>query len=130
MPAIFYSLSSRGFYRADVHSAIPVDAVEITSNEHKALLAALASGERIVLGDDGHLVVVAPEAVSAVLTHDQVDALRRKAYADVQTGSDRLYIDYQRCLAVGDAEGAEVARQAWLDRAVEIQAQYPWPEVA
>lgn len=127
----YYSPSSRSFYVRGLHAEIPVDAMEISEAEHAALLAGRMAGRSVVIGADGRPTLeVAAAYVAPPLTHDQVDALRRKAYADAQTGSDRLYIDYQRCLAVGDADGAEMARQAWLDRAVEIQEQYPWPEVA
>lgn len=63
------------------------------------------------------------------LSREEVSELRRIAYADPITGSDPLYIEYQREIAVGASETiAQAARQAWLDRADEIAAEYPWPE--
>lgn len=62
-------------------------------------------------------------------TRESVTALRRAAYADPLTGSDPLYIEYQRELATNeDAAIIEASKSAWLARAAEIAAQYPWPE--
>lgn len=62
------------------------------------------------------------------LTREEVNALRKTAYADPLTGSDPLYIEYQREIAVGSSETAiKLARQVWLARAEEIAQQYPWP---
>lgn len=63
-----------------------------------------------------------------VLTSEEIIELRRLAYADPLTGSDPLYIEYQRAIALDDpADQIESARAAWLDRAAEIALQYPWP---
>lgn len=52
---MFYSKSTGGFYTHDVHGTnIPHDAVEITAQEHAALLAGQAAGQRIVAGPNGH----------------------------------------------------------------------------
>lgn len=83
-----------------------------------------------------YLVALSDEEVCAhtnppaeALTREQINSLRRTAYADPLTGSDPLYIEYQREIAVGSSETAiKLARQVWLDRADEIAAQYPWPE--
>ena len=63
------------------------------------------------------------------LTREQVAEARRLAYADPLTGSDPLYIEYQRAIAT-DAPADEIttAKAAWLLRAEEIAARYPWPE--
>jgi len=65
----FYSLTTRGFYSAEIHGdAIPEDAVPITAERYSELLDSLSSGQTIMVDDDGHLVTV-----DAVLT----DAQRR-----------------------------------------------------
>lgn len=103
-----------------------------------------ASGEVFAYESDGsqddliseHLITLSEEEVSAhlnpataPLNREQINSLRRTAYADPMTGSDPLYIEYQREIVVGSSETAiKLARQAWLDRADEIAAQYPWPE--
>lgn len=62
------------------------------------------------------------------LTREEVSELRRLAYADPLNGSDPLYIEYQRAIAMDDpTEQIEAAKAAWLDRAEEIALQYPWP---
>lgn len=51
---IFYSANAGGFYDSEIHgNAIPADAVEISEDQHKGLLAGQASGMRIVAGVGG-----------------------------------------------------------------------------
>lgn len=62
-------------------------------------------------------------------THSEIETLRRHAYADHDTGSDRYFAEAARTLAMGGSEvEIEAARTAGIARAVEIQALYPWPE--
>lgn len=73
---------------------------------------------------DSHL-----SSSSAPSTREDVERMRRIAYADPITGSDPLYIEYQRAIATGEAEDlVDSARGAWLTRADEIASKYPWPE--
>lgn len=66
---------------------------------------------------------------SRPLTREEVTELRRLAYADPLTGSDPLYIEYQRSVATGASEeDIHASKSAWLARAEEIATQYPWPE--
>lgn len=90
--------------------------------------------------DDGHvpdgLIRMSTEEINSHLnppvepmTRESVNALRRAAYADSLTGSDPLYIEYQREIESGaSAEVMTAAKEAWLGRAAEIAAEYPWPE--
>ena len=56
---LYYAKSTGGFYSAFIHgAAIPVDAVEITEEEHSALLDAQSSGCIIQAGQDGRPVAV------------------------------------------------------------------------
>lgn len=50
---IFYSKSTGGFYDSDLHSHIPGDRVEITTNERTDLLAGESSGKLIVADEHG-----------------------------------------------------------------------------
>lgn len=59
-----------------------------------------------------------------------VEAQRLAAYANPQTGSDRHFAEHARLEAMGDTDGAEVARTAGLARYDEIRSQYPWPDDA
>lgn len=101
MSAIFYSVSTGGFYDADIHGPrtvlirdpnwtapeddpearpplievvnphclIPADAVEITREEHAALLAAQAAGKTIIADENGRPAAAdpppAPEQIAA-----------------------------------------------------------------
>lgn len=67
----FYSFSTRGFYRQDLHgSAMPADAIEITAESYADLVAGQATGLRIVRGDGG----VPSLAQPLPLTDEQVQA--------------------------------------------------------
>lgn len=70
---IFYSKSSGGFYSTTVHNSIPVDAVEITEEQHAALLSDQASGKIITVDNNGNPIAVLPESL---LTLDQIKALK------------------------------------------------------
>lgn len=50
--AIFTSKSTQGFYDSDIHSVMPDDAVEITREEHRALLAGQSEGRIIYWSED------------------------------------------------------------------------------
>ena len=54
-----YSKTTRGFYDSEIHGdAVPTDAVEITAEEHMALLNAQAAGKAIVPDVDGRPIAV------------------------------------------------------------------------
>lgn len=58
---MFYAQSTGGFYDAAVHGGnIPADAVEITRDEHAALLSAQSAGKRIEADANGYPVAVDP----------------------------------------------------------------------
>jgi len=60
---MLYAKSTGGFYDAAIHGGdIPSDAVEITAEHHAALLAAQATGKRIVSDADGYPIAVDPPA--------------------------------------------------------------------
>lgn len=62
----FYSPSTNGFYDRAIHGeAMPTDAVEISDEQHAALLDANAHGLVIRAGADGRPVAVEPEPPSA-----------------------------------------------------------------
>lgn len=54
----FFSPSQDSFYCTELHGdSIPVDSIPISHDEHKVLYQAFASGKRIVVGEDGSLVI-------------------------------------------------------------------------
>ena len=60
---MFYSKAFHGFYAAEIHGdAIPADAVEITPEEHAALLEGQSQGKRIEADADGRPVLADPPA--------------------------------------------------------------------
>lgn len=70
-----YSPSHNSFYLPEIHGdAIPSDAVEITADEHSALLEGQSQGKRIVADENGYPVLQDPppltldEAKAAKLT--------------------------------------------------------------
>lgn len=60
---MFYSKSTGGFYDREIHGDnIPADVVEITTEEHKALLEGQSQGKRIIANELGIPVLVDPPA--------------------------------------------------------------------
>lgn len=58
---MFYAKSTGGFYDTAIHGDnIPVDAVEITVEEHQALLEGQSQGKMIQAGANGRPVLVDP----------------------------------------------------------------------
>lgn len=58
---MYYSKSTGGFYVLAIHgAAIPVDAVEITVDEHAALLHGQAQGKLISSDEQGYPVLIDP----------------------------------------------------------------------
>ena len=58
---MFFSASTGGFYTREIHGDnIPDDAVEITAEEHQALLEGQSQGKRIVADENGYPVLHDP----------------------------------------------------------------------
>lgn len=95
-----YSPSTRGFYDLSIHgSAIPADAVEITTEHHSQLLAAQASGQLIEPDANGYPVAVDPpprtldEAHALALCAIDVEAgAARARYITVAPGQEATYM--------------------------------------
>lgn len=64
--------------------------------------------------------------VANVLTTEEVESLRKAAYANEFTGSDRLFAEAQRMQVMSEA-GWESVRDAAIARFEEIKFEYPWP---
>lgn len=54
---LYYSQSSGGFYDSTTHSRLPEDAVEISAEQHAAMLAGQSTGQVIMPGKDGKPVL-------------------------------------------------------------------------
>ena len=83
---IYFSKKTGGFYDADIHAAvdIPNDALEISTEQHQAMLEHLNSGGRIELGGDDFVFIPAPpdayhvwnEATGAWETNSELQAAK------------------------------------------------------
>lgn len=66
MSTYFYSPNTGGFYLEDVHGdAMPLDVVELSAEEHAALMAGQAAGKTIQPNEQGLPVLVDAPAPSA-----------------------------------------------------------------
>lgn len=85
---MLFSKATNGFYDPAIHGVnIPADAVEITSEQHAALLAAQSSGKRIVGDDNGYPIAVDPPAPT-------LDETRAHALADIDAEAGRARARY------------------------------------
>lgn len=64
--SVLYSPTAGGFYTREIHGDnIPADAVEITVEEHQALIEGQAQGKRIVADENGYPVLQDPPPPTA-----------------------------------------------------------------
>lgn len=102
--------------------------MQITDEEHASLFAVYDVPVVIVPDENGKPVVA--HDPGPVLTREEVEQLRLRAYADPITGSDRYFAEALSLQAEGfGATSAEVkeARAKGTARKAEIQSTYPWP---
>ncbi len=122
---MFYSKATGGFYDRAIHSKIPADAVEITADEHAALLLGQSRGQ-VISGDEfGRPVLVSrPE-----MSDEQRAAVIRGKRDQLLAGSDWAVLP--------DVQLSTVKREAWLQyrqalREVPTQPTFPasvvWPK--
>ena len=57
---VYYSALANGFFAADIHCELPEDAIEISSEQHKALLDGQSNGKVITADADGRPILVDP----------------------------------------------------------------------
>lgn len=77
---LHYSKSVDGFFDTAIHRTLPADAVEISRDEHAALLDAQANGKRIVADRNGRPVAQAPaQPPIAERRAEAVAAIKREA---------------------------------------------------
>lgn len=80
---MFYSKTTGGFYDPEIHGAnIPADAVEITCEQHCALLEGQAKGQVIVCNESGHPCLEDHPAPSAEVLLDACKAEAKKRLED------------------------------------------------
>ncbi len=98
---MFYSASTRGFYSRAIHGhAIPADAVEITAEEHAALLEGQAKGKDIDFDEAGRPFLAErpsiPITASALCT--SIDAAADAARGAV-AGDPLRAVEYEKSAA-------------------------------
>lgn len=105
-------------------SDIPQDAVEVDESLWMRITQELDGVWK--LADDGAITKHAlPELQPVEYSAEEIEALRRRAYADPITGSDRLFAEAQRMEVMGES-GWETVRTAGIQRFNEIQQEFPW----
>lgn len=115
---MFYAKSTASFYDKEIHGdAIPADAVEITDEEHAALLAGQSAGLRIATDSEGCPVLVAPlpptpEQIRAALSAAVQAHLDTRAQA---AGYDSIFtaVTYADEAAVPRFQAEGEALRAW-----------------
>lgn len=66
---MFYSKTTGGFYDSSIHGDnIPADAVEITNEDHAALMQGQSAGLAIGADENGHPVLIIPPALTLAET--------------------------------------------------------------
>ena len=120
---MLYSQSTGGFYNRAIHVVIPADAVEITDNEHAALLAAQSAGNRIEPDVNGYPIAVDPPLPSLAdfrnSAHAAIDAAAgsaRALYITTANGQESTYL-----LKAADADRYKAAGYPFAQI-----ASYPW----
>lgn len=122
---MLFSAQTGGFYLPELHGdTVPTDAVEITDEEHAALLAAQAVGQVITAGADGKPVAQARPALTgadlervllrAVQRHLD-DQARELGYDDIAAA-----ISYAEEPAVARYQSEGRALRAWRSRVWEV----------
>lgn len=115
---MYYAKSTGGFYDRAIHGAsVPADAVEITAEEHAALLAGQGQG-KIITADSGGFPVLADPPP---LTLEQLAAVER----DWRNGA--LVLADNEVRKHEDADpGVTATEQAWRAYRSALRA---WPEL-
>ena len=122
---MFYSAQTGGFYSAEIHGdAIPADAVEITRDEHTALLSGQSAGQHIEADEHGHPVLRDAPAPD----NDALADAARVCRDALITATDYLLMpDYP----ISAEQLAEVRAYRQALRDVPLQAGFPqtidWP---
>ena len=123
---MFYSKSKCGFYSREIHGGnIPDDAVEVTHDEHAALLAGQSAGQRIEADEHGRPVLRdAPAPDNDALA----DAARARRDALITATDYLLMPDYP----ISAAQLADIRAYRQALRDLPLQPGFPqhidWPQ--
>ena len=102
---MFYSKTTGGFYSREIHGdAIPSDAVEITADDHSALLESQSQGKRIQADENGYPIL----AEQPLPTPEQILV---KQLAEAQAYLARTDFYYPRFLETGEQVPEDVVQK-------------------
>lgn len=76
---IYYSPSTNGFYLAGISTAIPEDAITISSARHAKIVAALAEGATLLADSKGKPKILAARPSAAAAREQLATAIKREA---------------------------------------------------
>lgn len=114
---MYYSKTTGGFYDDEIHADIPADAVEISSEDHLALLSGQAAGKQIVGDNDGRPILVDPPPPTAQeITKRLTTAVQAHLDVIAQTmGYDNIFtaVTYAEEPAVPEFQSEGRALRAW-----------------
>ncbi|MHA6478898.1 phage tail protein [Stutzerimonas sp. KH-1] len=118
---MFFSASNGGFYAAEIHGAnMPLDVVEITPEEHAALINGQAAGKVIGVDKGGRPCLQDPAPPSAA----ELTARRRAELLAKLSAVDAASARPLRAILVGSATDADRARLTDLDsQATALRAE-------
>ena len=108
---MFYSSQTNGFYTPEIHGDnIPADAVEITNEEHAALIEGQSQGKRIAADENGYPTLQDPPKATADGVWDLIKAERdrRTDQGGYKVGAQWFHSDQKsRCQQLGLARKAD-----------------------
>lgn len=96
---IFFSKQENGFYNSDIHSVIPVDAVEVRNSDYEKLMAGQSAGQKIQPDSSGIPVLV---TISRSISEQKgfactaIDTAAGAARTQFATSSAFIESEYQR----------------------------------
>lgn len=115
---MFYSKSTNGFYSRATHGdAIPADAVEITAEEHAALLEGQSQGKRIVADENGFPMLVDPPAPN----EEELQVIKNQEARAYLSSTDWYVIRHQET-GVAIPEEIAIKRQEAREQIIEVSA--------
>lgn len=119
---IFYSANTGGFYASTVNVFIPEDAVEITTEQHLALLDGPARGMRIVADSTGFPVLADPLPLSS----DVLEANERSWRSEQLTMTDGVVTRHRDEIEEGG--GTTLTAEQYVDLQLYRRALRDWPQ--
>ena len=115
---MFYSKTTNGFYSHEIHGdAIPSDAVEITAEEHFALLEGQSQGKRIQADKNGYPFLADPPAP----TEEELQVIRNQEARAYLNSTDWYVIRHQET-GVAIPEEIAIKRQEAREQIIEVSA--------